>query len=385
MSYADFFKRAILVATLAIIIATVWYLKDTWLLVFFASILAVGISLPSGWLQRRFGWRRGVALAASIAGMGILVYAMIILIFPPMVSELAGLLSGLPELVSDAVTGYEELRTSSPSLERLLPSFSDLSPEGFEIDQSLIDQLLTIARSLVSNGLPLALQGVGALVTLTSNLLVVLLVSLFFLVEPRSYITAILYLIPQSHHARAVEILNILYQTLTTWLKAQFTSISITVLLVWVVLGVGLGMPNALTVAIIAGLATFIPNVGAFLPLIPIVIFQLADDPTRLLYVLPAYLIIQLIESNLLTPRIVGAELNIPTGALLIFQVVAAILFGALGIILAVPLLAALIALAREIYSYDFLGIGKSSVQIGWDDAGGLMLREGESLADDVS
>jgi hypothetical protein len=47
--------------------------------------------------------------------------------------------------------------------------------------------------------------------------------------------------------------------------------------------------------------------------------------------------------------------LEIPSGALLLFQLVATALFGALGLLLAVPMFAVLITLVREIYSYDIL------------------------------
>src|SRR5690606_13773459 len=123
---------------------------------------------------------------------------------------------------------------------------------------------------------------------------------------------------------------NKLHRTVRTWISTLLLSISITMTLVWLILGLLLGIPNASIVAVFAGVATFVPNIGAFLPLIPIVIFTLASDPSQLLIMAPAYLLIQLIESNVITPSLVKAELDIPPGLLMLFQLLMTLAFGAL-------------------------------------------------------
>ena len=144
---------------------------------------------------------------------------------------------------------------------------------------------------------------------------------------------------------------------LKTWLSSLSISIAITVTL-WCGSCSGLmGMPHVLIVAVFSGFATFIPNIGAFLPLIPIAVFTLATAPRQ-----PAHhgsrltLLIQLLESNVLTPMVVKRQLSIPAAGMLVFQLVAALAFGLLGVLLAVPLLAVVITLVRELYSYNALG-----------------------------
>jgi predicted PurR-regulated permease PerM len=165
-----------------------------------------------------------------------------------------------------------------------------------------------------------------------------------------------------------------LYRTLTQWIKTQFLSVSITVSLVWLVLGLFLGVPYAPIIAVFAGVATFIPTLGAFLPLIPIFIFTMAEDPSLMLRAIPAYLAIQLLESNVITPMLIREELQLPSGGVMMFQLVGAALFGALGLLLAVPLLLVLVVLVREIYSYDILGLRAENIEIGVDAAGRMYL-----------
>jgi predicted PurR-regulated permease PerM len=243
-------------------------------------------------------------------------------------------------------------------LQLILPPLID---ERFGQAQAVLgitqNSLAAFAVNVLDSTLPL-LQGLGnILLTFLANLLLVVFVSILLLIEPQTYRRIGLMLVPRPHHARFRQIWNEIHRTLTRWIVAQSISVAITIALVWFILGVLLSMPNALIVALFAGFATFIPNIGAFLPLIPIVVFTIADDPARLLVVAPVYLAIQFVESNILTPSIVDAELHIPIGGLLFFQVIAASLFGALGLLLAAPLLAVLATIVRETYSYDVLGL----------------------------
>ena len=225
--------------------------------------------------------------------------------------------------------------------------------------RELVEQLWTENQQVIEQALALVprffrgAQTVGAVVGQT---VLAVFLAILFLATPYSYVNASLYLVPKEKRERTLEIWQALYKTLTTWLSALSISISVTVTLVWVVLGLIIGMPNALLVAVIAGIATFIPNIGNFIPLLPIAIFSLSASPTMLFITLPAYLLIQLFESNVITPLVVKAELNLPPAALLLFQVIAGLIFGFLGVLMAVPILAMLITLVRELYSVDVLG-----------------------------
>lgn len=143
---------------------------------------------------------------------------------------------------------------------------------------------------------------------------------------------------PRARQARIREVYPILGETLITWLKAQSISIGITVALVILLLGVVLDMPNTLVLAVFAGIAAFFPNIGAFLPLIPIVIFELSSTTPEMLPVwIAVYLAIQPVERNFITPLVVKVQLEIPAGALMVFQLIATVLFDLLCLLLAVP------------------------------------------------
>jgi hypothetical protein len=93
-------------------------------------------------------------------------------------------------------------------------------------------------------------------------------------------------------------------------------------------------------------------------------------------WAIPAYLAIQLLESNVITPMLIREKLQLPSGGVLLFQLVATALFGGLGLLLAAPLLLALVVLVREIYSYDILGLRSKKIEIAVDAAGRMHLRQ---------
>ena len=371
MSYQSFFKRFLLVVVTLLALLGFWYLQSTLMLAFLSLIIAVGLSLPVRFLQKR-GWRYGWAVAVS-TGTFLLVSSLLVLILlPTLLVETGKLISAIPSAIQTGIELYENIRTQNEWVARILPSITESINSAVPAD--VTTQLQEFISGALETGVPILLSGLGFVASTVANVAFLLFIAIFFLVDPFSYVKASLFLVPESYHVRLLALWNELYRTLTTWLKAQFTSVTITVVLVWLVLGVLLGMPNPLTVAIIAGFATFIPNVGAFLPLIPIFIFNLAGDPTLLLYVVPAYLAIQLVESNVITPSIIGGELNIPSGALMLFQIIAGTLLGSLGILLAVPLLAVMITTVREIYSYDILGLRRYTLELTSNEAGQLMI-----------
>lgn len=375
MTFREFSKRFLFILIVILLMVGMWQARATLLLGFAAALIAVGISIPANALIK-LKLPRGWAIAVATVGVGFITFLLFLFVVPRLLSDLTDLLSNIPAAIRALPALYTELRTSNPFLETALaplPSAeSAVTNLSADRAQEILNRFLNASMAIA----PTLLGGVGTLLTLLLNIALVLFIAIFFLVDPQSYIRASLYLLPAHYHRSAMHIWKELYQTLRSWLTALSLSIVITAGLVWVLLGLLLGMPNPLVVAVFAGLATFIPNVGVFLPIIPITIFTLSEEPARLLIYIPVYLMIQLVESNILTPSIVKAELNIPAGGLMIFQLLMTLAFGPLGLLLAVPALAVLIVLVRELYVYDRLELRDTEIDIAIDDEGEMQLNE---------
>jgi predicted PurR-regulated permease PerM len=363
MTYTEFVKRTLTVFGIGLFALAFWNLRSIFMIAFLSSIIAISLSIPVMKLQQ-YGVRRGFAIAMTLGGAVLMFALFLTWIFPVLITQMSDLGAGLPEAFEVSLDRYSDWREGQDSnLQEIFPAINRdniLETLGLEGDPQEF-----IAPSEVAGfALPVLANASNFLLAGIANFFLVIAVAIFMLIDPMDYAKGIITIIPPAHRKRAVEIMVELRITVTAWMAALSISISVTIFLVWLVIGGILGVPNALALGVIAGLASIIPNIGVIIPIVPLTIFTLADDPSKLPFVLGAYILIQQVEGNLISPAVVKRQLNIPAGVLFLFQIASASIFGVLGIVLAVPLLAVIITLVRELYVNDILGMEGEELEI---------------------
>jgi predicted PurR-regulated permease PerM len=188
-----------------------------------------------------------------------------------------------------------------------------------------------------------------------TNIALMILLAIYLASEPKTYIKGFAKLFPQQNRKRVREILYEIGETLSWWLIGKGASMIFIGLLTWIGLSF-IGVPLALSLGLIAGLLSFIPNFGPILSAIPAILLAFIDSPISALYVLGLYVGVQLIESNLVTPMIERETVELPPVLTIVSQLALAILFGAPGLILATPILAVVMVLVQTLYIQDVLG-----------------------------
>jgi predicted PurR-regulated permease PerM len=103
-----------------------------------------------------------------------------------------------------------------------------------------------------------------------------------------------------------------------------------------------LGIPNAFLLGLIMALFESVPLVGPFLGAIPAIIVTMSSAPDKLLWVIGALVLIQILESNLLVPRVMDRSVGVNAIITMLALAAFSALFGLLGALLAVPLAAIL-------------------------------------------
>jgi predicted PurR-regulated permease PerM len=103
-----------------------------------------------------------------------------------------------------------------------------------------------------------------------------------------------------------------------------------------------LGVPYALLLGTWVSITSIIPYLGAFLGAIPAVLLALFESPTTALLTALAFLLIQQLEGNVLTPRIQGQTLRVPSILIFLAVIAGGEIAGLLGVIFAVPTVAVL-------------------------------------------
>jgi predicted PurR-regulated permease PerM len=192
-------------------------------------------------------------------------------------------------------------------------------------------------------------------VAVLGGLLLILFTALYIGAEPDLYHQGLLHLFPHSARARASEVLGAIGVTLRKWLVAQ--------LLMMVVIGVIdavglslLGVKAALALGLIAGLLEFIPMLGPILSAIPAIAMGFLDSPQKALFVALLCWGVQFLEGHILAPLLMKRGVDLPPVVTLIGLSLMAIVFGFLGMMVAVPVLAVVMVTVRMLYVEDVVG-----------------------------
>jgi len=164
--------------------------------------------------------------------------------------------------------------------------------------------------------------------------------------EPHVYRGWLLATVPATSRAQVRIVLAEVATVLRKWLVTQLIAMVVIGLVSMVVLLL-LGVKAAFALAFIAGLMEFIPTVGPILAAIPAIAMGFVDSPEKAAIVALAYWGIQFIENNLLIPYLMRDGMDLPPAITLVAQTLMTLLFGFVGLMVAVPLTAAVLVPLR--------------------------------------
>jgi predicted PurR-regulated permease PerM len=196
--------------------------------------------------------------------------------------------------------------------------------------------------------------GTAALAAI-ANLVLVLFGGVYLAMDPRLYRDGIVKLFPAAARGKVAETMDNAGRALKLWLLGQLVSMVLTGLMTWAALAL-IGLPSAAGLGIIAGVAEFVPLIGPFAGAVPALLVASGLGWTMVLWTAAAFLVVQQIESNLIQPLVTRRAVSVPP-ALLLFSVVAfGLIFGTLGVLLAVPLTVVVFVAVAKLYVRETLG-----------------------------
>lgn len=215
------------------------------------------------------------------------------------------------------------------------------------LGQGLTDQVGGVARHLFGF--------FSSTVAVLGGIVLILFVAVFVAIDSRTYLDGLMHLFPHEARPRAREVLSATGMMLRRWLFTQFISMLAVGVLTAVVL-LSLGVKAALALGIIAGILEFIPIAGPIIAAVPAIAMGFLDGPEKALYVTLAYIVIQQVEANLLYPLLMKKGLELPPVLTIFTQGVMSLVFGFVGLLVAVPMLAAVIVPIKMLYVRDVVG-----------------------------
>ena len=203
--------------------------------------------------------------------------------------------------------------------------------------------------------------------TVTAGLVLIIFLAIYIGAEPTLYHDGLMHLFPHRTRRRAGEVLTEMATVLRKWLVVQLIAM-LTIGAVTTVAMLLLNVKAAFALGFIAGLLEFIPTVGPILSAIPAIAMGFVDGPEKALVVVFAYWGIQFLENNLLIPALMRGGMDLPPALTLVAQALMTLVFGFLGLMVAVPLTAAILVPIKMLYVRDVVGDDMPLMSDGNDD-----------------
>lgn len=254
-------------------------------------------------------------------------------VFPALATQGAELLQSFPRYV-------ERLEASYAWAEQLQERFA------FVPDlEALASQVSQAATTWIASSVGLVGQAFGAAL----DVMVILVVTFFLLLEGPKLKRGFLSLVPPGHRAK----LDAQFDPVAQKLGAYVSGISISMAFLATFLAIALsiaGVPLALALALLAGVLEIIPIIGPLVATVPAVVLALTVSWQLALVVLAIYGVAQLIQNNVIAPVVFSRSIELSPVIVTFALLIGAELMGVAGAIIAVPLVAAIQVLVENLY-----------------------------------
>lgn len=337
-------------------------------MLFIAIVLGTVIRPVVGWLHQRGLPRISGAILVYIMLLALLV-GFLLLFFPMVIEQGTTIATTLPDY-------YQIMRewvSSSPN--QLIVRLGEFIPPmlpGLEPEEQTGEETLAAAG-----------QAFGYLASASRGIFLttaILLLAFHWTLNGPRTVQSLLSLLPNAQRESISELISAMETKLGHYLAGQSVlclAIGIMALVAYLLIG----LPNALVLALIAGLFGAVPMIGPLLGAIPALLIALSIAPSKLIWVIVATTIIQQIENGLLVPRVMRKAVGVNPFVSLLAIFAFGSLFGIAGALMAIPIAAMIQLLLNQFVFHP--GVTEAEGSTGRDYASRLRY-ETQSLAQDL-
>lgn len=293
-------------------------------------------------IMERFKIPRVVSiLIIYIAGIGLVTF-IVFLIGPTLQKQVMNLVDNAPMLFDEVRKLIISLENNPWIQEQFQPS------ETFSIENLTenIADYLAAAFDFLGNNIA------GFIGAVTSFVLVIIVLPfiLFFLLKDGDKAPdQVLRFLPEKQQVEGKRILSDMDSKLSSYIQGQLI-VSLFVGTLMYISYLIIGVDYSLLLALFAMVTNVVPFVGPWIGTIPAVIVAVIDSWVTMLWVIVAIVIVQQIESNLISPNVMGKKLKVHPLTIIVLILVAGRFGGLIGLILAVPLYAVTKVVVSHMY-----------------------------------
>ncbi|MFY9990677.1 MAG: AI-2E family transporter [Rhodoplanes sp.] len=325
MTEATLSRRLVFGAGVILTLLLIWQLVDLLLLVFASVLVAIFFRSLADAIAKRTRISHAWALAIAIVLVAVL-FVLITTLFGTTIRQ------NVNTLMEELPAAWQAIRGRIGEV------------------RWLVDALDRAGQALLTSNMMSRIGGaLGAVMGVFTNIFLVLFAGLYIAAQPKLYRDGFLKLVPPRDRARIDATLVRCGVFLRNWLLGQLIAMVVVGTLTWAGLEL-LNVPSALALGLFAGLAEFVPIRGPIAAAIPALIIAFSQDSRLALWVLALFVVIQQLEGNILQPIIQRRMVALPPAVTLFAVLAFAILFGAMGALLAAPLAVVTLVLVQDLY-----------------------------------
>ena len=259
----------------------------------------------------------------------------------------------MPRLIKDIKVLVVNLPYYSLQFQKMFKSFQETYinsnlPQGLK---DVIDESIINLQNLIIVNLQSVLDAVVNVFSKLFNIIIVPVIVFYLLKDAEYFKKQSLLLLPKKYRNKAILLFRDIDNAFGKFIRGQIIIAIFVGILTTTALSI-LNVKYAVFLGLFAGIANVIPYFGPFIGIIPTVIFALFDSPAKALYAAAAFILIQQIESGILTPKIIGESVGVHPVYVILSLFVGGKLMGIVGMILAVPMLVAIKLTVRHLLRY---------------------------------
>ncbi len=324
-----------LVFTVLLLSYLVYQISLIVLVLLLTLLFSIIISGPVDYLEH-WGIGRGWGTFGVLGGTALTIYLAGLALADTVTRQAEDFVQSLPGLVTEVQT--------------LLSRFQNAYGIDFGLQLAPADIFGRIRGFLSGDVFSVVADLGGSLANGISLAFVALIATIYLVINPQPLVQGFVSFFPAEWRPRTREILEEMYHSVQKWFLGQLTSMTIIGVFSAVALSI-IGIPFAVLLGLFSGLISFVPFIGPVISVVPPTLLGLTSgEPLKAVWVILLYLGIQAIESNLIQPIVMSQAVSLHPAVVVFGLLIMGTLFGFVGLLLAVPLVAALHVLLRELW-----------------------------------
>ncbi len=307
-------------------LAFLFVVRDVLVLLFITVILVAGLAPP---VNR---WAKYLTRPGAVVLVFLIIFAILGLIFrvliPPLATQIQSFGTNLPELAATLNRTAHSNGIVAQASRVLVDNLNSLS-----------GQLTNFGETIFSHTLGV-ISGVVAVVT-------IFVLTFYLLIEQDGLKKVYRGILAPEYYERISETTKKIAEKLGAWLRGQLLLMAVVGVFVTIAAAI-IGLPYALALGLWAALTEVVPIIGPWIGAIPGVIVGLSISPFYGLLAAIVYVVIQQLESNFLVPKVMGRAVGLNPVVVVIAILIGDKLYGLTGVLLSVPLAAAMSVIAAD-------------------------------------